>query len=256
MPAGRQVAVTRRHLDGARSLVLEVDRAQPLVGVQPPQQGVRGGRKAAASSGPPSAGGRLVQPRRFACLARGCRSCRRGAKAVRYRCRSEGYDCKCCGHRTCSCEGEHLTAECGSGCGTEVVAGSQPCVCFWMSAGVDTLVDQQVGDDEDGGHRQADTEGCQHGQWRVGEGGQDECACGEGCRSHGVALAKRSRPFLAAIGKTADHTTQGERGERVAGGNESGTAAGLGDSGVYAARAAAGVMMVSYSTGVNRARRR
>ncbi|MFC9758851.1 hypothetical protein [Streptomyces sp. NPDC056921] len=34
-----------------------------------------------------------------------------------------------------------------------------------------------------------------------------------------------------------------------------GTAAGLGDSGVYAARAAAGVMMVSYSTGVNRARR-
>ncbi|MFF3787948.1 PQQ-binding-like beta-propeller repeat protein, partial [Streptomyces sp. NPDC001933] len=32
-----------------------------------------------------------------------------------------------------------------------------------------------------------------------------------------------------------------------------GTAAGLGDSGVYAARAAAGVMMVSYSTGVNRA---
>ncbi|MFG3211460.1 hypothetical protein, partial [Streptomyces tendae] len=41
----------------------------------------------------------------------------------------------------------------------------------------------------------------------------------------------------------------GQRGES----REVGTAAGLGDSGVYAARAAAGVMMVSYSTGVNRA---
>jgi hypothetical protein len=34
-----------------------------------------------------------------------------------------------------------------------------------------------------------------------------------------------------------------------------GTAARSGDSGVYAARAAGGVMMVSYSTGVKRARR-